>query len=240
MVSWLDPLDIVGKLIVALVLFIASLSDYKSREIDDKVWILGSIPLFAILVYRLYAGSIGLLLYLASLTISAILTATIWFTGIMGEADAIAILFIGLFYPPEPKQMFSLCPFPVISVIFNSLIIATFYIAYNLLLNISVLKKENVFDEYEASLLAKIFALTTLRYIDKREYRAKKYMYAPAEAVKNEKKTLLFNLTIPEEEAPEPPSEKFWAVVYLPYVLFITVGYILSITIGCPLDLLMR
>jgi len=221
------------------VLFIASLSDYKSREIDDKVWILGSIPLSIILIYRLYVGSIIFPLYLASLIISVMLAATIWYTGIMGEADAIAIFFIGLFYPPTPKHLFSLCPFPIISVIFNSLIIALIYALYNLFLNISKLKKENIFKEYEISLFAKILALATMRYIDKKEYKAKKYMYAPAETRKNGKKTLLFNLTV-TEETPEPPDEKFWAVIYLPYVLFIFTGYILSITVGCPLDFLLK
>ncbi len=235
----LNPLEALTETLLAIVLLVASIGDLRSREIDDKVWLYGSIPLVVVTGYRLWIGDIDYRLYAINVTIGLILALVIWVARIMGEADAIAMVFLGLFFPPKTILGYTFCPLPIITVLANSILAALIYTFYNIYVNIRRIRGKNVFSKYDSSLLEKLLAIISMRYISREEYHSKPYAYMPSEKETGGVRKIVFNLSIGDESM-EAPGENFWAVVYLPFIFFMLLGYILTLVIGCPLDFLLR
>ena len=85
------------------VLTYASHSDLKNREISDFVWLVGCPVGLALSVAELLAGELSLMQLLASVAVSACLGAVLFLFGLVGGADALAFLFLGLTVPAYPS-----------------------------------------------------------------------------------------------------------------------------------------
>lgn len=209
--------DLLRELFVVLTLAVAGYTDYRKREVDDKVWVVGSLATAPLLAATL--SSLRLDLYLVSLTLAASLALFVWKFKLMGEADAIALAFVGLAEPPSATSILTLIPLATIVTLAG--LASLLYALYNVALNIA---KKPRFDG-ETSLLRRLVMLATMRYVNLEEYRRRSYMYAPVQGL--EASSLI---RVPEGEAP-PPSEEFWAVVGLPYVTLLAVGYLLYLAL---------
>ncbi|GEM_PF-3507876 len=218
-----------------LFLTVAGISDIRTREIDDIVWIAGAAVIGPLLLYELYEGLVNAALYVAAAGLGVVMAAALLYSGAMGEADAIEVAFISLLTPPAG---FSVCVFPVISVFVDSLPFIAAYALYNVFLNYSRLRGRDAFRGYQVGLAEKLLAYIALRHVDRDEYRRKRYMYGPATVVENGVKKLRFTLTL--EEGGD--LEGGWVVVYLPQVALLAAGFIVYAFLvaagmgGCMLD----
>lgn len=212
-------LDIIRRAVVAVTLVAAGISDYKTREVDDRVWVVGGLATAPLLLYLYAKGYYVLELHLLSLLLALLVALLTQLARLTGEADAIALVFIGLFEPPVRTSL--LCFMPPVTVVVAASVLALFYALWNATVNIrrgalKVLERQ--------SLLMKMAALLTMRYVTREEYLARQYMYAVSS---NEKGEPLLRVSPVEPPGNPPPLERFWASVLLPYVALLAAGLLL-------------
>ncbi|WP_291764746.1 hypothetical protein [Caldivirga sp. UBA161] len=104
-------------------LMIAGIEDYRSRLINDKLW----IPAIAAIPLTIYLAINNMIIeggYIIDVVVGVILAASIYIGKFMGEADSIAVLLISLATPPPLilNPMLLILNLPIISVLINSVI----------------------------------------------------------------------------------------------------------------------
>lgn len=209
----LDPYlaDYAREVVVLATLGAAGLSDYKRRDVDDKVWIAGAVATAPLL--RLDTMSSEFMLYLLSLISTLLVCLLILRLKLMGEADAIALAFLAFAEPPSLGSVLTL--YPSATVIAVTGLFSLAYAAYNVLLNL----RRGVFFEEGVPLASRVAALAAMRLVTIEEYKRKSYMYTPVESLSGP-------LTLRPLEQHNPPlREKFWVLVGLPYVTLLAAGY---------------
>lgn len=205
-------------LVVAGTLWVAAYQDFRTREIDDKVWIAGTLLATPLLAAELASGRIVLQLYLLSLAVSLALAVLSLKLGLTGEADAIAFAFLGFFEPPRLSPLFAV---PLGTILLLSLVPTAFFAAYNVYWNLG---KPQKFEGYRLNTLERLVALVAMRYVSREEYERYSYMLAPATRVDADGLKIEIGVGIPGRA--EPPSlPGFWATALAPYVTFIALGY---------------
>ena len=227
------------RLVTLALLVYASYSDFRSREVDDKVWIALcalSAPLTLLELLELSRGM--LLLYaLSSYTAFTVGLALSAFE-LMGWADFLALACIGITTPPGGGAF--LTAIPAISVLVNSLLASLTYPLYLLARNLHMaLRGEDLFKGIKASKLEKALAIMTLTKVSAREYSEKRDFYSIAEVEAGGIKRLSFHVRI-REAHPVEVEDSVWVSPYMPFILFITVGYLLHILAGCLVDVILR
>jgi preflagellin peptidase FlaK len=88
--------------ITLLFLTIASISDLRTREVPDKVWLLYGPVGLALTVYRLSVNPSQLLFVATSISFSILVAFGLVFFGLSGGADAKALMCLGLTLPLPP------------------------------------------------------------------------------------------------------------------------------------------
>ncbi len=224
-------------LVELAVLMVAAVSDIRTREVDDRVWILGGLVLAPFVAYELLYGYASLVLYILSVAVGLGYAVLIWFLGVMGDADVLALAFISVFTPP---LRLTPCLSSALAVVLDSIPGVIAYAILNVYYN---LRSGAGFRGYEAGLLSRIYAFLSMRYVDKEEYSGKRYMYAPGYTVEKGRRVIRPRLGVDEGDAEEFSGG--WAVVYAPYVAVLAAGfavYVLLVLVGgsgCPLDFLL-
>ncbi len=225
-------------LVELLVLLVAGVSDVRTREVDDRVWLLGGLVLAPFVAYELVYGFVSPLLYLVSVAVGLGYAGLIWFLGVMGEADVLALAFISLFTPP---LAFTPCLSSALAVVLDSVPVVLVYALYNVYYN---LRRGAGFEGYEAGILSRLYAFASMRYISGDEYRARRYMYAPGYVVEGGRRVIRPQLGVVDDSG--EGFEGGWAVVYAPYVAVLAAGFGLYVLLvflagsGCPLILFLR
>jgi preflagellin peptidase FlaK len=238
-------------------LIYASWSDYKTREVSNKVWvIMGPVALiltsFQFLVYSPQPLQL-VIAYGLSFAITSALAIVVFYAGGFGGADAKALMCIALALPIYPNH---LLPQPVgfvsplfpITIFTNSVLLGAFSVFYALSRNIlwKLRNKKRIFEGIEnESFGRKIIALIS-GYKVKVSKMEKGHLF-PLEDVEmdeegNYKRKLLAFPNYEEREEiiaritdnveNEKLSGGVWATPGLPLLIFITVGLIISITYG--------
>jgi preflagellin peptidase FlaK len=208
-------LDLARRAIVLATLLAAGVSDYKTREVDDKIWLAGGLAAAPLLLYLHIRGFYALELHLLSLLLALLVALLTQLARLAGEADAIALAFIGLFEPPT--RMTLPCLIPPASAVIAAGVLALLYTLWNAAENIRRGALEALRGQ---SLPTKVAALLTMRYVTAEEYVAKQHMYIPSSGARGE--PLLRVAVKPAENI--PPAERFWASVLLPYVSLLAAG----------------
>ncbi|MDI9608984.1 MAG: prepilin peptidase [Candidatus Verstraetearchaeota archaeon] len=147
--------------VVGAMLAFASYQDIKTREIDDRVWLVGGI-IGAVLTLYEAATVHGYLHLLAafSVALTAALGFGVYYLGLYGGADAKALLAIAVAFPISPVSRIS--PFFPMTVLGNSLLMSVLLVPACLILNMAwVLSGRALFDGVRASRVRKLIALLT-------------------------------------------------------------------------------
>jgi prepilin signal peptidase PulO-like enzyme (type II secretory pathway) len=103
----MDPMQILDALAVLLSLFffvVGSVSDFKTREVDDKVWWVYGPSGAALTVTRLVVDPSLLLLTGISVGIAFLISMGLLYFGLTGGADAKAIICLGITLPLPPSS----------------------------------------------------------------------------------------------------------------------------------------
>ena len=238
-------------------LIYASWSDYKTREISNKVWaILGPLSLaltgFQFLVYSPEPLQL-IISYILSFAITSILAIVIFYVGGFGGADAKALMCIALALPVYPKHFLSQPPgfvsplFPI-TIFTNSVLLGALSIFYALFRNLlwKVRNKGGIFDGLETeSLGRKILALFSGYKINVSKLE-KGFMYPLEDVEVNDgEETRRKLLVFPKDEEREDIVARIltkvgkenleggvWVTPGLPLIIHITLGLLIALIYG--------
>jgi preflagellin peptidase FlaK len=235
-------------------LIYASWSDYKTREVSNKVWIILGPAALALTAFQFFMFAPELLLtYVLSFAVTSVLAIIIFYFGGFGGADAKALMCISLALPvypshflPQPSGLFS--PIFPLTIFTNSVLFGALSVFYALFRNLiwTVRNRGGLFWGLETeSLGRKILALLSGYKIQVSKLK-KGHMF-PLEDVQvndeGKKKNKL--LVFPRDEEREKIVARLvenvegkktdgwvWATPGLPLLIFITAGLVIALIYG--------
>jgi len=218
----------------------AAYSDFKTREVDDLVWIIlcaTSTPFVLLQLVELERRA--LLAYVLSAYLAFLLGFTLSAFKLWGWADFLALACIGLTTPPSAEGGY-LSLLPSISTLVNSLLISCTYPLFLLTENLYLIARgERVFEGVEASLPVKVIAFFTLRNVPAQVYLRRRNFYSLAERFEGGKRYITLRIGVEEEGETKPLSNRVWVSPYMPFVTLLAIGYAIHLTAGCLLDRLL-
>ena len=256
-VSALNLIDVVRIMLSLTMLGYASWTDLKTREIHDLLWIVfGAIGLL-LAAYETYIGDISLLGLTLPVAFSVVLSLVLGRFGLFGGADVGAFIALSLIHPIPP-----ISPKPVlgvVSVIYpltlfsNSALAGASFAVVLLTKNLSrMFRGKPLFEGHESDSLWKklIVAITGVR-VGLDSVRGPPFQYplefTPKEGDYDRRLILLPDINNDEAareiflQLRREGIEEVWVSNTLPFLVFITIGYVLSILVGdIALSLLSR
>ncbi|MHB8601532.1 MAG: A24 family peptidase C-terminal domain-containing protein [Nitrosotalea sp.] len=210
------------RIIVALsMLFLATIIDIRKREINDILWIgFGGI---AVLLFFLNGELWQTFVLLAISMIISPIVLLIWRLGVFGGADALCLIVLAALAPMATFGTLQITPFTTLT---NAAIISIAPIFVNILRNlIAILRRDDIFEGLDISRLHKAMAFCI-------GYKARNSKYSfSIERMEGTRKKLDFSFKHAEKTSFSTTSDT-WVTPSIPYVLYITTGFIIQILYG--------
>jgi len=216
-------------------LIIATYYDLKSREISEYIWLPALIfsSIFTFLVVRP-----NILVLIFSL-IPAVILLLLMLIGMIGGADFLAILLISISTP-----YLNIIPIPMLTLLFSALI-PSLLVLYNLIINLTL--NRGLIKSLECSSTHKLSLIFLSMPMKVSKFLKSKFMY-PLTVFKCSSNDYVvkcrtsFNI---EEDFKDHirdvmkclefgyvrNDDYIWVTPALPHILFITIGYIISLVI---------
>ncbi len=199
----------------------ASYTDVAKREISDYVWVIFGALAIVLLFFepQIYDGliNVGVSLIVAPIVL------IIWRLGIFGGADAFAIIVLALLVPQITMTDNTVTPFTTLT---NAVIISIIPFFVNVSRNlIAIAKKDDIFEGFSETRKKRIIALFV-------GYRAKNPKYSCSiekKAGKHKKLNLVMHHAEYAEFCNKPNT---WVTPGIPYMLFITAGFLVQLFYG--------
>jgi len=248
--------------LTTIFLLYASWSDYKTREVANKVWaIYAPIALALSIIQYVFYSPTDLWLFGLSAGVTFGFAFLLFYTGGFGGADSKALMCIALSLPFFPVALFTpllpngLSPlsqvlFPI-TILANSVLIAALSALYLLLRNLAASRNGQPLFEgtlAQESLGKKILVLLTGHKFAFSELKAKWHIYPMEDITQIEnpdappKRCLV---VIPKEEGRDEILDrlsnaieqgkidaKVWATPGLPMLIFVTLGLFVALLFG--------
>jgi preflagellin peptidase FlaK len=255
LVSYLyEWLEYVRMILSLLFLSYASWQDYKSREVSDIVWgLFAPLGLALTLLNIFLVGDYFLftILFLSFLLVAGI-NIFLFYIGFFGGADVKAFICLSIAFPFQPTFLQPglgiVSPLYTMSIFSNAVLISSLtavgIFLYNVLLYF--VKSESFFEGLDQeSIFKKMLILFTGYKIQISELRRRPYL-VPLEVFSREENgeiTRSLKLFVRTDVEPESSiaeiesffgshSQKVWVTPFLPYIVFITVGFIVTLFVG--------
>jgi preflagellin peptidase FlaK len=253
--------DVARVALSLLFLLYASWSDWKQREVSNKVWIVYAPLAFSVTIVQFVLFAQELLFgYLLSFALTSAMAVALFYAGAFGGADAKALMCIALALPspvrlvPNVSLYLPIFPFTVFS---NSVLLAAFSAVYALFRNFlwKLGADSGLFAGFEnESLLRKITVLITGYKVEPASLEKTFHSY-PLEDItaKEDGSTERKLLTFPKDETRESIVARImsasregkiqdgvWATPGLPLLIFITAGLILALVVGDLVWIILR
>jgi len=199
----------------------ASYTDVTKREISDFVWIIFGALALVLLIFEPNLSdalvNIGISLIVAPVVL------IIWRIGFFGGADAFAIIVLAALVPQITFSNGMITPFTILT---NAVLISIIPLFLNFFRNlIEIAKKNDIFEGFREPLGKRIMAMFL-------GYRAKNPKFGFSIEKKTGKNKKL-NLVLHNAEYAEfCTTANTWITPGVPYMLFITVGFIVQLLYG--------
>ena len=221
MLDALSEITIVRMIAAFVMLGLASFFDLKKREINDILWI-GFSALSAVLIFISPDIWTSLRIVGMSLIIAPV-ALILWRFGVFGGADAFCLIVLTSLAPMFTLSTSQITPF---STLTNAAILSVTPLFVNLCRNVmSILRKEDIFEGIDETRTKKMIAV----FIG---YKAKNPKYSfSLERVVDGKKRLDFSLKH-AEQALFCNDHGVWVTPGVPYVLYITAGFVIQVLYG--------
>lgn len=221
MLDALSEIAIVRMIAAFAMLGLASFFDIKKREINDILWI-GFSALSAVLIFLSPDIWASLRIVGVSLIIAPV-ALVLWRFGVFGGADAFCLIVLASLAPMFTLNASLITPF---STLTNAAILSVTPLFVNLCRNaVSILRKEDIFEGIDETRTKKIIAV----FIG---YKAKNPKYSfSLERTVDGKKRLDFSLKH-AEQALFCNDHGVWVTPGVPYVLYITAGFVIQVLYG--------
>ena len=210
------------RIILALgMLGYASYTDVVKREISDYVWVIFGILAAVMLIFEpnLTESLVNIGISLIVVPVAII----IWRIGLFGGADAFAIIVLAALVPQITLSEGTVTPFTILT---NAVLISISPLFFNFFRNmIELAKKNNIFEGFNEPTSKRIMAMFL-------GYRAKnpKFGFSIEKKAGKHKK---LNLVLHHAEYAEfCDTPNTWITPGVPYLLFITTGFIVQLLYG--------
>ncbi len=229
-----DLFYLIKFIIFLLILLVASFFDIRYRIVPPKLWILALIVLIPLNLYEFLLFNYDLLNYLISILLTVLISLALPYLG-FGGADSKALIALALFFPVYPKFYYFpffkcfLLPLALVTLI-NSVIFAPLISIYLFIINLKKLGLHNLNVKYFVGMKVNIENIpkfcALLEYIDEKGNfkRSLKGVEPSNSIIRNMK---------------EAGIKEVWITPLLPFIVFITIGYIISVILGNLLFLLL-
>lgn len=200
---------------------IATIIDIRSREISDFIWIVfGGISVVLLFFEPNIieaAFGVGFSLIVAPLVL------ILWRFGLFGGADALGLIVLSALAPMATLTDSVVSPF---SIVVNSALLSVSPMIFNFIRNsILVLRKENIFQDFDEPTSKKIFAMFL-------GYRSKNPKYSFSLETQVGKKKRL-NIALHHSDTAEYcTTPNTWVTPGLPFMIFILGGFIIQLFFG--------
>jgi preflagellin peptidase FlaK len=206
-------------------LSVASIQDVKSRYISDKIWIMAGITLVPIVLFEIITGRFDPLATILSTIFAVAIAYPLNRIGFLGGADVFAIVLLAFYMPVLPaKEMLAL---PVIAVVANASILSLTAVGVNFARNIfMILHNKDIFCGFEGEPSHLKMVALFLGYRSQ-EVRG---LYLPMENIENGRRR--FNFVIGKASSDFAKGNDIWVTPALPFIVYITAGYIFLFLIG--------
>jgi preflagellin peptidase FlaK len=241
-----------------ILLTYASLSDYKTREVSDNVWIIFAPTAFALTFVELFLYEPSeMALYGGCFGLTVAFAVILFYSGGFGGADAKALMCLALAIPFYPKNLLTplsgeVSPlsqnfFPL-TVFSNSVLLAALTAIYMLLRNVYWRQKtgKKLFEEHKKESFWKKLLVSITGYKVPVEKLMEKWHLYPLEDVEIAEQELKRKLiVVPKDEGRNAILERLtnaiktgkvqnaiWATPGLPMLIFVTVGLFTALFIG--------
>ena len=248
-------------------LIYASWSDYKTREVSNRVWVFFAPPAFALTFTELFLADFSrLTFYGLCFGLTTSFAIILFYAGGFGGADAKALMCLALalpFYPQEFLLPISGEVSPIMQIFFpltvfsNSVLLAALTAVYMLFHNLIWHRKtgKKLFEgeQKNESIGKKILALITGYKISVKRLKEKWHLYPMEDIEKAENKAVRKLVALPRDEGRNAIVERLakavengeiqdsvWATPGLPMLIFMTVGLVIALFFGDMVWILVR
>ena len=251
MYEWID---LSRFLICLLFLSAASIYDIKTREVPNLIWLffapIGSVLTLISLALNNWNTSLIMLSVISAAIIIGISFA-LFYLGLFGGADAKALMCLAVSMPTYPSvESIILLPeihprrlLPPLSTFNNAVLVTSLLVFVMVLRNLADLIKNGmeIFGGLEEEkTITKILAFLTGFRIEARKLRVRKHHYIILEEFNKEedgriRRSLKVFQRVNNEERKSIPKEidgKIWVTIGLPFLVFITIGFVLAMFVG--------
>lgn len=151
----LDPSTILflRQIMALTMLSVASYFDIKTRQVDDRIWLIFAIP--GIVLY--FLAPLPSFATIFFLVIGAIIGMTWFLTHAFGQADGLAIIALAIVFP-----IFNEMPVSVLVALVTTVLLGLFGTLYNIAYNLADMLHDNLFHGINEKLHRKILAFLTM------------------------------------------------------------------------------
>jgi preflagellin peptidase FlaK len=255
-----ESLEVLRVLTSLIFLIYSSWSDYKTREVTNKVWILFAPVASALTLTELFLyNSPDLLIFAICFGLTSGFAILLFYVGGFGGADAKALMCLALALPFYPQKLLTPVTFEIspisksffpIAVFSNSVLFAAFTAVVMLFYNIfwRIRTHEKLFGEdlKNESIGKKILVLVTGYKVSVNKLKEKWHVYPMEDIERNaENRPKRKLVVIPKDEGraeiieridkavnSKTIPDRIWATPGLPMLIFILAGLITALVIG--------
>jgi len=218
-------------LLIGAALAIGSWQDIKTREIDDRLWVVAGIA-GGLLTVAEIATTPAYPLVLAgfSILLTAVMAFGIYFLGLYGGADAKALLVIALAMPLNTFAAAAALPIFPLSVFGNSLVISLMIIPACLIANALRGGRGSLFAGVKASTLKKVAALFTGIKVSPETAKSVHFNLIEWPLPSGGSELKLFHKVEEVDESKRfvAGAKSVWVTVAIPMIVFFLGGFILA------------
>ncbi|MGQ9468850.1 MAG: prepilin peptidase [Nitrososphaerales archaeon] len=215
----------------------ASYSDWKKREVDDRLWILFSFIGITLNIIELfpYSNPQLLILIITSISLSSLISFILYYFGFFGGADMKVLIAISLIIPVYYPSNY-LHPFTSLTSLTNGIFFTISLPPIFLILNIiRLISGKDIFSGFEGERLWRKILVCFLGY---RASKAdKSHFLMSLEKIADGKKRFHISFLKDEDFI---SGQDIWVTPGIPLLIFISLGFISIILYGDFLTLLFR
>lgn len=223
-------------------LSVGSVQDVRSREIDDRVWLIFSVAALALNSLGVFANAVEPVGWLIFAGLQSLLFLLLYYSGVYGGADAKSLICLSLMYPSSMEGLFtdlSTGRLPVPFSTFNNAVTLTIlYLPINLFWNLTMrMKGVKLFKGLEKeNALRRVAALMLLRKVRFSNYRSNSNRFLLAEKrSRSGVRRIVFSRKIDGEKEGEQSFEEddyVFTSFLMPFQVFMLIGFLLRLLYG--------
>ena len=223
-------------ILITVTLLAASYQDIKTREIEDKIWLISGVIGALLTTYEiLTTPDYPLMVVGLSIGLTSILAFGIFYFGLYGGADAKALVAIAVTMPLAPTSLNLFSPIFPLTILGNSLIISLILIPACLVANlIWYFSGATLFEGITATKIQKVGAVFTGLKVKPATAKSVHFNLMEKIAGNGGHYLRLFSRITEEDEIKRIDENRpnVWVTPAIPMIVFFLIGFLSSFAAG--------